>query len=57
MPESPFDSFAQNGEDMVLWRYLSHVDGGRYIEVRSARGSEQFGFAGLLRSRLAGYHH
>ena len=26
-------SYAQNGEDVVLWRALGHVDGGRYVDV------------------------
>jgi FkbM family methyltransferase len=32
MPE-PFVSYAQNGEDVVLWRALSHVENGRYVEI------------------------
>ncbi len=28
-----FISFAQNGEDVVLWRALGHVVGGRYLDV------------------------
>src|SRR6185437_11644232 len=28
-----FDSFAQNGEDVVLWRALGHLGSGRYIDV------------------------
>lgn len=28
-----FDSYAQNGEDVVLWRALRHIEKGRYIEV------------------------
>jgi FkbM family methyltransferase len=33
MNPGTFDSFAQNGEDVVLWRALGHVDRGRYIDV------------------------
>ncbi len=29
----PFASFAQNGEDVVLWRALKDVDRGRYVDV------------------------
>ncbi len=29
----PFQSYSQNGEDVVLWRALRGVDHGRYIEV------------------------
>jgi hypothetical protein len=29
----PFASYSQNGEDVVLWRALGGVAGGRYIEV------------------------
>jgi FkbM family methyltransferase len=29
----PFQSYSQNGEDVVLWRALRGVDYGRYIEV------------------------
>lgn len=29
-------SYAQNGEDVVLWRALSHVQGGNYIDVGAA---------------------
>jgi FkbM family methyltransferase len=28
-------SCAQNGEDVVLWRALGHVTGGRYVDVRA----------------------
>lgn len=30
---SPFVSYAQNREDVVLWRALGHLDLGRYVEV------------------------
>jgi FkbM family methyltransferase len=33
MNSPSFDSYAQNGEDVVLWRALRGVDQGRYIEV------------------------
>jgi FkbM family methyltransferase len=29
----PFQSFAQNGEDVVLWRALGHLRTGRYVDV------------------------
>lgn len=31
--EPPFISYAQNREDVVLWRALGHVSNGRYVEV------------------------
>ncbi len=33
MADPPFDSFAQNGEDVVLWRALGHIAHGRYVDV------------------------
>lgn len=33
MSDASFVSYAQNGEDVVLWRALSGVRGGRYVEV------------------------
>jgi FkbM family methyltransferase len=33
MADPPFASFAQNGEDVVLWRALGRVERGRYIDV------------------------
>lgn len=33
MTPAPFISFAQNREDVVLWRALGHVAQGRYVEV------------------------
>lgn len=30
---TPFVSYAQNGEDVVLWRALQDVSGGRYVDV------------------------
>lgn len=33
MTSSSFDSYSQNGEDVVLWRALQHVGRGRYIDV------------------------
>jgi FkbM family methyltransferase len=33
MPEPLFESFSQNGEDVVLWRALHWVRAGRYIDV------------------------
>jgi FkbM family methyltransferase len=32
-PDPPFISYAQNGEDVVLWRALGHISAGRYVEV------------------------
>jgi FkbM family methyltransferase len=31
--DHPFISYAQNREDVVLWRALGHLDRGRYVEV------------------------
>ncbi len=33
MREPPFVSYAQNGEDVVLWRALRHVSAGTYVEI------------------------
>ncbi|HEU0101307.1 MAG TPA: FkbM family methyltransferase [Mycobacteriales bacterium] len=33
MTSAPFESFAQNAEDVVLWRALGAVPAGRYIDV------------------------
>lgn len=33
MPSSRFVSYAQNGEDVVLWRALGDIDDGVYVEV------------------------
>jgi FkbM family methyltransferase len=33
MTGSPLVSYAQNGEDVVLWRALGHVEGGVYVDV------------------------
>lgn len=33
VPENTFVSYAQNREDVVLWRALHQVQGGRYVEV------------------------
>ena len=33
MVPSSFESFSQNGEDVVLWRAFHHICNGRYIEV------------------------
>jgi FkbM family methyltransferase len=33
MSTERFQSFAQNGEDVVLWRALGHLDSGSYIDV------------------------
>lgn len=34
--DEPFVSYAQNGEDVVLWRALRHVRRGNYIDVGAA---------------------
>lgn len=33
MSAHPFVSYAQNGEDVVLWRALQHVHEGRYVDI------------------------
>lgn len=33
MSDETFISYAQNGEDVVLWRALGHVTDGRYVDV------------------------
>jgi FkbM family methyltransferase len=33
MSDIPFVSYAQNAEDVVLWRALGHVKDGRYVDV------------------------
>jgi len=33
VPEEPLVSYAQNGEDVVLWRVLGHVEDGVYVDV------------------------
>ena len=33
MSSPPFVSYAQNREDVVLYRALGHISGGRYVEV------------------------
>jgi FkbM family methyltransferase len=33
MTGSPLVSYAQNGEDVVLWRAVGHVEGGVYVDV------------------------
>lgn len=33
MSSEPFVSYAQNGEDVLLWRALGHVTNGRYVDV------------------------
>lgn len=33
---SPLDSYAQNAEDVVLWRGLGHIERGTYIDVGAA---------------------
>jgi FkbM family methyltransferase len=33
VPSAAFESYAQNGEDVVLWRALSDIPHGRYVDV------------------------
>ena len=33
MSEPPFLSYAQNGEDVILWRALRHVESGRSVDI------------------------
>ncbi len=33
MGAQPFVSYAQNGEDVVLWRALGHIPNGNYVEI------------------------
>lgn len=33
MTSDPFESYAQNGEDVVLWRALRGIPSGRYVDV------------------------
>jgi hypothetical protein len=40
MPGAPFESFAQNGEDVVLWRALGHVAEGRYVDFGTRHPAE-----------------
>lgn len=39
-PEPTFISYAQHGEDVVLWRALRHVSPGNYVDVGAAHPSE-----------------
>lgn len=36
MTSDPFVSYAQNAEDVLLWRALGHVPGGRYVDIGAA---------------------
>lgn len=40
MTTSPFVSYAQNAEDVVLWRALGGVSHGRYVEVGASHPSD-----------------
>lgn len=40
MSEGPFVSYAQNAEDVVLWRTLRHVTNGHYVEVGANHPSD-----------------
>ena len=33
MPELPFTSYAQNLEDVILWRALKHISPGFYVDI------------------------
>jgi FkbM family methyltransferase len=37
---APFESFAQNGEDVVLWRALGQIAAGRYIDIGANHPAE-----------------
>jgi hypothetical protein len=39
MGSVPFDSFAQNAEDVVLWRALGHVIDGSYVDIGASHPS------------------
>lgn len=38
--EGSFVSYAQNGEDVLLWRALGHIKNGRYVDVGAADPDE-----------------
>jgi FkbM family methyltransferase len=40
VPAEPFVSFAQNYEDVILWRVLKHVGRGFYVDVGAASPAE-----------------
>jgi FkbM family methyltransferase len=55
VPQPPIVSYAQNREDVVLWRALGHIPDGRYVEVGANHPREdsvsftfyQHGWSGL----------
>ena len=52
-----FISYAQNYEDVILWRALRHVERGFLRRCRSSRSRGEFGHACLLRTRLVRYQY
>jgi hypothetical protein len=42
----PFISYAQNYEDVILWRALRHVEKGFYVDVGASGGLSGFGLVG-----------
>ncbi len=62
-PERPFVSYAQNGEDVVLWRALGDVSDGFYVDVGAAdpieysvtRGLYEHGWRGIDVEPLPGF--
>ena len=50
-----FISYAQNFEDVMLWRALKHVEKGFYVDVGAQDPVVDSVSLGVLRTRLAGY--
>ena len=48
-----FVSYAQNYEDVMLWRALKHVKNGFYVDVGANDPLIDSGHTGLLRAWLA----
>ena len=44
----PFISYAQNYEDVILWRALRDVEHGFYVDVGAADPEDGFGHMRLL---------
>lgn len=40
MVEQTFESYSRNGEDVVAWRALKHVEFGRYVDVRAVGATD-----------------
>lgn len=63
MTSDPFVSFAQNGEDVVLWRALRHVGRGAFVEIGGndptelsvSRAFYDRGWHGVVVEPVAGY--